>query len=368
MVDFQLAPEQEILRQTLAEFARERVRPAAGAADEAGAIDPQLVREGWELGLISAPVAEWMAGETSTRSALTGAIAAEELAWGDLAIALRMLVSSLLTLPLIEMGTDAQRRALLPRFAGQNPALASAAVVEARFDYSPGELQTRARRIDDGFVLDGKKCLVPAVEGAELILVYAASEEDAGRRRHDAFIVPADSAGVARRRERNMGLKALETYELTFDGVRVEASGRLGGERAVNYPRLISQWRAGLAAMAVGVARAAFEYARDYARERKAFGAPIATKQAVAFMLADMAIEVDASRLLAWETAWRLDRGQDAAVESELMRRYVANATLQVTDSAVQVLGGHGYIREHPVELWLRNARGFCAFEGLTMV
>src|SRR5579871_3323919 len=182
------------------------------------------------------------------------------------------------------------------------------------------------------------------------------------------FPAPAHEHGLSvGERERNMGLKGLATYEVALDGCRVGAEARLGGGGA-DFARALDQSRIALAAMGVGVAHAAFDYARDYAKERKAFGVPIATKQAVAFMLADMAIEIDAARLLVWEAAWRLDRGEDARKESYLARNYVAAIALKVTDNAVQVLGGHGYIREHPVEMWLRNARGLSTFEGLATV
>jgi acyl-CoA dehydrogenase len=185
----------------------------------------------------------------------------------------------------------------------------------------------------------------------------------------DAFIVPRGCAGLTvGEREKNMGLKALPTYGLTLKDCAVPADARLGGERAIDFPRLISECKVGLAAMAVGVGRAAFEYARDYALQRRAFGAPIASKQAIAFMLAEMALEVDASRLLVWEAASRLDKSQDALKESYQAKNYAASAVLKIADNAVQILGGHGYIREHPVEMWLRNARGFAALEGLTTV
>jgi acyl-CoA dehydrogenase len=142
----------------------------------------------------------------------------------------------------------------------------------------------------------------------------------------------------------------------------------LGGEAGINFVRLLSESRVALAAMAVGVARAAFDYARAYAKERKAFGVPIATKQAIAFMLAEMAIEIDATRLLVWEAASRLDKGEDALKESSQARNYAAQASLTVADNAVQVLGGHGYIRDHPVEMWLRDARGFGVLDGLAIV
>lgn len=185
----------------------------------------------------------------------------------------------------------------------------------------------------------------------------------------EAFLLPCDSPGLKiSAREKNMGLKGLATFELTFEQCRVAPENRLGGEHGINFVRLLSETRVGMAAMAVGVARAAFEYARDYAKERKAFGRPIATKQAIAFMLADMAIEVDAMRLLTWEAASWLDKGGEALKESYQARNYAAAAALAVADNAVQILGGHGYIREHPVEMWLRNARGFGVLEGLAIV
>jgi alkylation response protein AidB-like acyl-CoA dehydrogenase len=165
-----------------------------------------------------------------------------------------------------------------------------------------------------------------------------------------------------------MGLKALPTYGLQLKDCALGAEARLGGERGINFPRLISEAKVALASMAVGVSRAAFEYARDYALQRRAFGEPIAAKQAIAFMLAEMAIEVDASRLLVWEAASRLDKGEDAFKESYQTKNYAAAAALKIADNAVQILGGHGYIREHPVEMWLRNARGFAALEGLTTI
>jgi alkylation response protein AidB-like acyl-CoA dehydrogenase len=165
-----------------------------------------------------------------------------------------------------------------------------------------------------------------------------------------------------------MGLKALATHEVGLEDVRVPLAARLGGDSLADLSRILNLSRVAIASLAVGVARAAYEYARDYAKERKAFGLPIARKQAIAFMLADMAIEIDATRLLAWEAAWKLDRDEDATREAVLALRYAADAALKVTDNAVQVLGGHGYVRDHPVELWLRNARGFAFFEGMAIV
>jgi alkylation response protein AidB-like acyl-CoA dehydrogenase len=148
----------------------------------------------------------------------------------------------------------------------------------------------------------------------------------------------------------------------------VPNENRLGGDKGYDFSRIMNCSRVALSAMAVGVARAAFEYSKDYAKERVAFGEPIASRQAIAFMLAEMAIEVDAARLMNWEAAWRLDRKEEATKESSLAKAYADDMVLMVTDRAVQVLGGHGYIREHPVELWLRNGRGFATFDGMAIV
>jgi alkylation response protein AidB-like acyl-CoA dehydrogenase len=364
MVSFELNEEQRMMRDSVGAFAREEIRPAARDADETGAIPAELIAKAWQLGLVQGPIPERLGGNGDARSAVSGAIIVEELAWGDLAIALHALAPQLLAFPVLESGSDEQRERHLKRLAGAEFAPATAALMEPRWDFDASAFATSARRDGSGFALSGRKCLVPLASKADTVLVWAAQENGVG-----GFLVGRDTPGLKiGEREKNMGLKALETFELELDGVRVGPEARLGGGGAINFNRVLSQSRVAMGAMGVGLARAAFEYARDYARERRAFGVPIATKQAVAFMLADMAIEIDAARLLVWEAAWHLDRGADSFKESYLARNYVAAAALKVTDNAVQVLGGHGYIREHPVELWLRNARGLSAIEGLATV
>ena len=205
---------------------------------------------------------------------------------------------------------------------------------------------------------------MPLAADADLVLIWAA-ENGATQ----GFIVPGGAPGLEiGETEKNMGLKALATYELTLNDCRVPRADKLGGQAGCDFDRILNYSRVALAAMAVGVARGAYEYAREYAKERHAFGEPIASRQAIAFMLAEMAIEVDAARLMAWEAAWKLDRGQDAIKECYLAKTYADDMALTVTDRAVQVLGGHGYIRDHPVEMWLRNGRGFATFDGMAMV
>ncbi len=165
-----------------------------------------------------------------------------------------------------------------------------------------------------------------------------------------------------------MGLQALPTVELTLDGVEVGEDAALAADGGRSARLVIARGRVALAAMAVGVARASFEGARDYAKQREAFGAPIATKQAIAFKLADMAIEIDGARMLVWEAAWHLDQGRDAERESVLAYRQAQRVALEVCDGAVQVFGGHGYTREYLPEMHLRNVRGFTCFEALCLV
>ncbi len=369
MVSFQPSEEQQLIRDTVAAFAQEQVRPHAHEADESGQVPSEVIQQGWDLGLVLSAIPEAYGGAGDTRSAVTGALLAEELAWGDLSIALHLLAPRLLAYPVVEMGTEEQKQRILRAYSGAQFSPGSAAVMEPRFDFDLAELSATAERSNGAYVLNGSKCFVPLGAEAAHLLVYARTDKRDGYEGVGAFLVEKGTPGLkVAEREKNMGIKALETNELVLENCRVAAENRLGGEAGCDFRKLMNYSRVGLAAMAVGVARAAYEYARDYAKERRAFGVAIAQKQVIAFMLAEMALEIDATRLLTWEAAWKLDKGQEATREAYLAKNYAANMVLKVTDNAVQVLGGHGYIREHPVELWLRNGRGFASFEGLVML
>jgi len=363
MFDLELTDEQKLVRETVASFARNEIRPAARDCDESGSIPPSLIDRGFDLGLIHSALPEQHGDYGEVRSAVTGALVTEELAWGDAAIAMHLLAPRLVAYPVLDGGTDIQRDEILPRFTERFHA-ATAAVVEPRLDFDGARFATTARRENGSYVIDGHKCFVPLAEDSDLLLVVAQAENGPA-----AFLVERGAASLeVHAREKNMGFKPLATNEISLDAVRIPAAARLGGESGFDVGRMIDLGRVGIASLAVGLARGAFEFARDYAKERTAFGAPIAQKQAIAFLLARMAIEIDASRLLTWEAAAKLDRGEDATREAYLAKRYAARAALQIADDAVQVLGGHGYIRDFPVELWFRNARGFAAFDGMTIV
>ncbi|MCW5889401.1 MAG: acyl-CoA dehydrogenase family protein [bacterium] len=360
MVNFQPTEEQELLRQTLSSFAREVLRPQLREADEKSAVPSDIPAKGWELGLVQDSIPEAQGGYGSARSAVTGVLLLEELAYGSLGLGLHLVTPRLVTVPLTVLGTEAQQKEWLPRFAGATFTAGTAAFAEPRWDFDSTDLQTRAEKQGGDFVLSGAKCLVPLADRAEVILVYAATPEGLG-----AFLVEKGAKGLTvGERELNMGVKALHTFPVTLDGVRVPASARLEG----NVQGMIDASRVASAAAAVGVGRAAFDYARDYAKERKAFGVAIAQKQAIAFMLSNMAIEIDAIRLLAWEAAWRIDQGKSATREAVLARQYAADQVLKICDNALQVLGGHGYIRDHLVELFLRDARSFFTIDGVAIV
>jgi alkylation response protein AidB-like acyl-CoA dehydrogenase len=364
MISFTPSEEQQLIVETVRRFANERMRPIAHDADESRTTPPEILAKGWDLGLLPSAIPEDFGGFGESHSALTGALAAEELASGDLAMTLYLLTPNLFGIPILHCGTDEQKQHWLPRLTDAAFKPYTAALIEPRWDFDPLALHTTAEKEVGGYVLNGHKAYVPLAADAEALLVYA---REGGATQ--AFIVEKGASGLTvLERERNMGLRALPTYEVRLEDVRVSRAARLGGEAGCDTGLLLNYSRVALAALAAGVARGAYEYARDYAKQREAFGRPIAQFQAVAFMLAEMAIEVEAIRAMAWQAAWMLDQGQDATNTAVLAKHYADEAGLFVTDRAVQVLGGHGYIREHPVERWLRDARGFATALGLAMI
>jgi alkylation response protein AidB-like acyl-CoA dehydrogenase len=361
MIDFEPSDEQALVIETVHQFAENEIRPAAREADESGEPPASVVEAAHELGLVAngLPEAQGGGGE---RSALTGVLITEELAWGDLAIALAILSPGLLGYPVADFGSEPQRTALLPDLVGDRFVPGSLAIVEPRFDFDVFHPQTTAKRDGDEIVLDGVKCQVPWLEGGSHVVVIAADEDGLA-----GFVVPRDASGLTAEPEQKMGLGGLPTVELTLSNVRIPENERLAAGDA-EIRSLIDRGRVALAAAGVGTARAAFEVSRDYAKERETFGQPIATRQAIAFKLADMAIEIDGARLLVWQAAAALDRGEDATRLARLAYDQVTRISLQVADGAVQVFGGHGYIRDYLPELHLRNVTGFASFEALALV
>jgi alkylation response protein AidB-like acyl-CoA dehydrogenase len=365
MVSFTPTEDQQLLIDTIRRYATNDVRKIAHEADESGEIPSNVVKTAWQLGLVPSAIPSELGG-FGELSAVTGVLAAEELAFGDLSLAVQVVTPALFAYPVILYGTAEQREQFLPAFLEDNPAAMTAALLEPGVFFDPYELKTTALWKGDSICLNGFKAYVPLAEAARWMLVYA---RDAQSNKVDAYFIEKGAGGVQiEQREQLMGLRALPTYRVHFNDVVLPASAKLGGSVGINYETILNRQRVALAAMAVGVARASYEYAREYAKQRVQFGKPIAQNQAIAFMLAEMAIEIDATRLMVWEAAWKIDNGDDTTREAYLAKQYADQMVLTVCDSGVQILGGYGFIREYPAERWLRNGRGFPTFDGLAMV
>jgi acyl-CoA dehydrogenase len=363
MFSFEPTEDQKMIVDEAKKLAAREFRSRMRENDEAAEPDPEWMREGWKLGLLPASIPEEYGGY-GDHSALTWVLAAEELAWGDLSATLALAAPNLVALPVLYCGTPEQKAEILPDFCSDSYMPASAALLEPRFNFDPGSLQTTAAKKDGEYILSGTKCNVPFADTAEWLLVYAALDG-----KTQGFLVRKNTPGlVVGERERNMGMHAFPLYAVKLEGCRVPASNRLGGDSGCDFRMLMNFCKTGLSAMALGVARAAYEYARDYAKERKAFGEAIAQRQSIAFTLAEMATDLEAARMMVWKAAWQLDRGLDATRESCLAANFTSDMSVMVADRAVQILGGYGFIREFPVELWLRNARGFAVMEGITII
>ncbi len=364
MYSFETSEEQKMLIDALSRYAAVDLRLKAHDADEAGWLPQKLVDKGWELGLLQASIPEQYGG-FGEHSAVTGVLAAEELAFGDLAGALGVMTPGLYALPILQVGSEEQKQELLAPIveAGWQPY--TAALIEPYFDFDPNDLHTTAVEAGEDYILNGKKDFVPYAENYSGMIVYA--NLGGGTQ---GFIVPPGTPGVeVGGRDKLMGVKALPLYQVNLIGVRISKANRLGGSEGHDFAPILASARLAMAGLAVGLSRAALEYARDYAKDRDVFGVKVAQKQAIAFMLAEMATEIEAIRLLIWEAAWSLDQNKSEAFDQAYIALNGAmDMAMMVTDRAVQILGGHGYIREHPVELWMRNGRGIAMLNGVAII
>ena len=365
MYSFEPNEEQQMLIDAVGKYAANDLRTAAHEAEESRELPKKLVSKGWELGLLQASTPEAYGG-FGDRSAVTGALAVEEMAFGDLAGALAVITPSLFATPILLAGSEKQKQEYLPKIVGGDWSPYTAALIEFSFDFDPNALKTTAALNGGEYMLSGEKAFVPFAKDAEAMIVYANLDGAT-----QGFILPKNTSGltISDEREKLMGLNALPMYRVKLDDVKVPTVNRLGGVSGHNFELILASMRIASASAAIGVAKASFEYAKNYAKERDAFGVKIAQKQAIAFMLAEMVTEIEAMRLLTWEAAWKLDtQKEDAIIEAYLAFTGAADMAMMVTDRGVQILGGHGYIREHPVEMFLRNGRGFAMLVGLAIV
>jgi acyl-CoA dehydrogenase len=366
MAEFTLEEEQQLIQDTMRKFAENELRAVARDCDEEAKLPQEILDKVWELGFCPNLIPEKYGGYEMGRSAINASIMVEELAWGDVSLAMGALSPLLMMIPILEFGTGGQQEEWLPKFCGEKFFPVTAALMEPRITFNPLYLNTTVEISGDSMFINGAKCMVPLADRAEHILVFATTNRGAGPSSVEAVIVDRDTPGMTiGEREKYMGLNPLPLFPVTFDNCTVPISHRIGASQGIDHVRLINLSRALLCAMAVGVSRASYEYALEYARERVAFGDPIGSRQSIAFMLAESRMEIEGMRMLAWRAAWRLDRNEDATRDTSLAKMYCSEQTMKIVDYGVQILGGHGYVRDHPVEMWLRNGRAFSTIEGL---
>jgi alkylation response protein AidB-like acyl-CoA dehydrogenase len=364
MYSFEPTEEQKMLVDTVARYATSNLRPASHDADEENQLPISLLKKGWELGVLQASTPEAYGG-FGEHSTVTGVLATEEMAYGDLAGALSVMAPGLFAVPILLAGNEEQKKAYLPEIVEGDWPPYTAAIIEPYFDYDPNELKTTAIVDGDTCVISGDKSYVPFAKEAKYILVYASVNE-----KTQGFIMAGNSEGIAvGERQKLLGIHALPVYPVKFENVRLPAANRLGGVDGHNFQAILASMWLATAALALGVSRGALEYAINYAKDRDVFGMKVAQKQSIAFMMAEMATEIEAIRVLTWEAAWMLDTGkEDAYKEAYLAYVGAADMAMMVTDRSVQILGGHGYIREHPVEKWMREGRSFAMLPGIAIL
>jgi alkylation response protein AidB-like acyl-CoA dehydrogenase len=363
---FDLTPEDEqaMLCEAISEFAASAVRPAAADADAAAAAPPALLEQTAQLGLCTLGIPAELGGVMNGRSALTAVLAAEAFAHGDMGLAFAALAPGAVASALGLWGDAEQQRQYLPAFADDRPPVAALAVLEPRPVFDPDLLATKARREGGDWVISGTKSLVPRGALGELFIVAA----EAGGAGPGLFIVEAGTPGLYSEPEPAMGLRPAGTARLMLEDVHVPAAARLADGDPGAYSECIQRARIAWCALAVGTARAVLDYVTPYVKEREAFGEPIANRQAVAFCVADMAIELEGMRLSTWRAASRADQGASFAREAALARSLCTRKAVKIGSDGVQLLGGHGYVKEHPVERWYRDLRAVGVMEGALLV
>jgi alkylation response protein AidB-like acyl-CoA dehydrogenase len=362
---FDLTPddEQQMLRESVRDFALAKLRPAAERADDGCATPDELLTQANELGLTMVGVPEELGGAVTERSAVTTVLMSEALAVGDMGIAAACLAPAAVSTAISLWGDADQQSTYLSEFVGENVPAAALAVLEARPLFNPFELQTTARRAGEGFVLSGVKSLVPRATDAELFIVAAQLEDADGPA---LFIVEPGGAGLSIEPEPAMGVRAAATGRLSLDNVKLPAGAHLGDPSA--FAECVQLGRLAWCALAVGTGQAVLDYLIPYVNERKAFGEPISHRQAVAFTVANVAIELDGMRLATYRAASRIDQGLPFGREVALARRLCAERGMGIGSDGVQMLGGHGYVKEHPVERWYRDLRAAGVMEGGLLV
>ena len=345
LFDLGRSDDQRMNQETMQRFAANEIRTVARQADETATTPDGFYDKTAELGLSLLPIPEALGGAGMARSPVSNALNAEDLAWGDLALTLGAITPQAFVNTVLDQGSDAQREKYLPRFCEGSFVAATTALMEPRATFDPMAPGCAASSSGSGYTLNGGKCMVPLGESADLVLVIAQLEDQGPA----AFIVEGTPEGMTRTAEDHMGLRTLELAGLAFDNVQLPAEALLG-DGSFDLQRFVDLSRIGLCALAVGCCQGVLDYVKEYVNERVAFGEPISNRQAVAFMVADMAIELEAMRLMTWRAASQAEQGLDFHEQAYLAKVACSEHAMKIGTDGVQLLGGHGFCREHPVE------------------
>jgi acyl-CoA dehydrogenase len=367
MIDFSLTDEQKALRELAHDFAAKEIRPVAWEYDRDATWPWAVIAKAWEVGLMNPHIPEEYGGPGA--SAMDGVLIEEELGWGCSGIGTSISCNGLASAPILLGGSEEIKKIYLGMLT-EEPKLASFCLTEPDAGSDVSGMRTRAVKHGNTYVINGSKTFITNGGYADWYTVYAKTDPEAGHRGISAFVVPRDAGVVVDKHEDKMGQRASNTATITFDDVEVPAANLLGEENHGFKLAMMTldRTRPGVAAMAVGIARAAMEFAVDYSKERVQFGVPIAMHEAIQFMLADMATKVHLARLATWNSAVLLDQGARNTLESSHAKRFAADTAMEVTTDAVQVYGGYGFIKDYPVEKLMRDAKIMQLYEGTSQI
>jgi acyl-CoA dehydrogenase len=368
VVDFTLTDEQKDMREMAHDFAEKEIRPVAWDYDKDGTWPQDIIEKAWEVGLMNTHLPEEYGGPGLDY--LTGAIIEEEMGWGCSGIGTSLSCNGLATAPIVLGGSEEIKKKYLGMLA-EAPKLASFCLTEPDAGSDVSGMRTTAVKKGNQWVINGSKCFITNGGYADYYTVYAKTDKEAGHRGISAFVVDRHLDGVSvDKKEDKLGQRASNTATISFNDVAIPEENLLAEENKGFKLAMMTldRTRPGVAAMAVGIGRAAFEFARDYSKERVQFGVPIAMHQAIQFMIADMATKLEAARLLTWQSAALLDQGQRNTLASSHAKRFAADSAMEITVDAVQVYGGYGFIKEYPVEKLMRDAKIMQLYEGTSQI
>jgi acyl-CoA dehydrogenase len=367
VVDFTLTDEQKNLRDLAHDFAEKEIRPVAWEYDKEGTWPQDVIDKAHEVGLMNTHVPEEYGG--AGLSYFDGCLIEEELAWGCSGIQTSLGANGLAGAPVLLGGSEEVKKEFFEALTAE-PKLASFCLTEPGAGSDVSGMRTKAVKKGDKYVLTGSKCFITNGQYADYYTVYAKTDMDAGHRGISAFLVKRDDSVVIDKKEDKMGQRASNTATVTFNETEVDAKYLLAEENKGFKLAMMTldRTRPGVAAMATGIARAAFEFATEYSKERVQFGVPIAMHQAIQFMIADMATKVHLSRLATWNSSVLLDQGKRNTLESSHAKRFAADTAMEVTTDAVQIYGGYGFIKEYPVEKLMRDAKIMQLYEGTSQI